>query len=1095
MKDREITTAARPRKKRVAPTERAQGDATFLSGGGEMGERMRAMDWSQTPLGCVSDWPQSLRSPVSMMLPSSAQICLFWGPEFVTLYNDAYRPVFGAKHPKMLGQPGRVAWSEIWDSQLHELLAGVVRSGNSFNAKDLEFVIERFGFVEETYFDVSYDPVRDESGKVGGVYCIVTETTGRVVGEQHLKILKDLASHATARSAREACVRAMETLAGSKPIRFALAYLGDERVASTPDARAARAAASPDTVRELVIPGGRLVVGLNPRRAFDEQYAAFVDLVANQVGTAITNAQAYEDERKRAEALAELDRTKTAFFSNVSHEFRTPLTLMLGPIAQLLGSGNRSPAERLGLELIERNALRLHKLVNTLLDFSRIEAGRVQARFAPVRLHELTTDLASAFRSTIEGAGLTLRVACDTVSESLPAYVDREMWEKVVLNLISNAFKHTFDGEIAITLRQEGKHAVLSVRDTGVGIPEEEIAHVFDRFHRVPSARSRTHEGSGIGLSLVHELVRLHGGFITVESTVGVGSTFSVRIPLGHAHLPADHVTHEAAPALTTEEERVIAPFVSEALAWSGGEEVPLAGDPVVPAEASLLAGATVLVADDNADMRQYISRLLTSAGAHVRLAGDGREALEQMRRSRPDLVLSDVMMPVMDGFGLLAELRADDDLRSVPFILLSARAGEESRVGGLSAGADDYLVKPFVAKELIARVTSQLRLARAHVAERLARGEADEARREMARVFEQAPVPICVIEGPDLLYTSANAAYRQTIGGRDPAGKTLLQLWPELEGSEIHNVFRHVLATGQPYVAREFKVRMDLGGTGEIGDAFFNFVYHPLLDATGVVRGIIAVVIDVTPQVQAKHEAERLRQAAESANEAKLHLLRTVSHETRQPVHASLGYIDLLQLGIRGPLSDQQRTDLESIKKNQTHLLGLLNDILSFAKLEAGALELDMERADAAEIIAQVHPLVEQQFRAKGVVYEPRPPAKPALFRGDRERTVQVCVNLLTNALKATAPGGRVTFACDVTSDHVSLSVRDTGIGIPASKLEAIFDPFTQLARGRPTSDAQGVGLGLSISRQLARAMKGDVTVVSTVAVGSTFTFTLPRA
>jgi signal transduction histidine kinase len=288
--------------------------------------------------------------------------------------------------------------------------------------------------------------------------------------------------------------------------------------------------------------------------------------------------------------------------------------------------------------------------------------------------------------------------------------------------------------------------------------------------------------------------------------------------------------------------------------------------------------------------------------------------------------------------------------------------------------------------------------------------------------------------------------------------------------------------------------VRIDLDGNGEIGDTFFNFVYHPLLGATGAVRGIIAVVIDVTPQVRAKHEAERLREAAESANEAKLHLLRTVSHETRQPVHASLGYIDLLQLGIRGPLNDQQRTDLESIRKNQTHLLGLLNDILSFAKLEAGALELDMERADAAEIIAQVHPLVEQQFRAKGVRYEPRPPAAPAIFRGDRERTVQVCVNLLTNALKATPPGGVVSIECDVTDDRVSLSVRDTGIGIPETKREAIFDPFTQLARGRATSDAQGVGLGLSISRQLARAMKGDVTVESAVGVGSTFTFSLPR-
>ena len=182
----------------------------FLAAGGEMGERMRRLDWANTPLGPVDDWPQSLRVCVSMMLASKAQIILFWGPEFVSVYNDGYIPVFGAKHPQMLGQPGRVAWSEIWDNMLRPLLVGVVETGNAFQARDLEFVLERFGFVESTYFDVSYDPVRVESGEIGGVYCIVTETTGRVVGEQRLKLLWDLAQITSARTPMEACVRAME---------------------------------------------------------------------------------------------------------------------------------------------------------------------------------------------------------------------------------------------------------------------------------------------------------------------------------------------------------------------------------------------------------------------------------------------------------------------------------------------------------------------------------------------------------------------------------------------------------------------------------------------------------------------------------------------------------------------------------------------------------------------------------------------------------------------------------------------------------------------------------------------------------------------
>ena len=1064
----------------------------FLADGGEMGERMRTLDWATTPLGPVEDWPQSLRVCVSMLLASKAQIILFWGPEFVSIYNDGYIPVFGAKHPQMLGQPGRVTWSEIWENVLRPLLMGVVQTRKAFHATDLEFALERFGFAEETYFDVSYDPVRVESGEIGGVYCIVTETTGRVIGEQRLKLLWDLAQITSARAPKEACVRAMEALAGSKPIPFAFAYLGDELVASTPGAEAALALAPSATIREAPIPGGKLVLGLNPRRPFDEQYAAFIDLVAGQVGTAITAARAYEEERNRAEALAELDRMKTAFFSNVSHEFRTPLTLLLGPVSQLLERTNRPAEEHTALELIERNALRLHKLVNTLLDFSRIEAGRVEARFSHVRLAELTADLASAFRSPIEHAGLALRV--DVTEPPEPTYVDREMWEKIVLNLISNAFKHTFDGEIAIGLTSRDGQAVLTVADTGVGIPEHEIGHVFERFHRVPSARSRTHEGSGIGLSLVRELVRMHGGTITAQSEVGVGTTFEVRIPLGYAHLPAEHVHHETVSPLSTEEHRVISPFVREAASWSGQHDEPAPVEPDSASESSALAQADVLVVDDNADMRQYISRLLAGAGATVRHAADGDAALELIRASVPNVVVSDVMMPGLDGIGLLAALRADEALRSIPFILLSARAGEEARIGGLAAGADDYLVKPFAAKELIARVASQLRLARAHEAERRALAAADEARREIARVIEQAPVPICVLEGPNFVYSSANAAYRQTIGGRDPIGKPLLEVFPELENGIVHDVLRKVMATATPYVARELMVPVDLSGNGTISDTFFNFIYHPLFDGRHEVRGVIAVVVDVTPQVLARKEAERLRVAAEEANQAKLHVLQTVSHETRQPVHASLGYVEMLQLGIRGALNESQLADLENIRKNQTHLLGLLNDILSFAKLEAGALKLDIEPTDAADIIAQARPILEPLFKAKGVTYETRPPADHAMFVGDRERTMQVCVNLLTNALKATDSGGRVTFACDVSADRVTFSVSDTGIGIPSGKFDAIFDPFTQLARGG-NADARGVGLGLSISRQLARAMNGDVTVESTVGVGSTFSFSLPRA
>jgi len=393
-----------------------------------MGARMRALDWATSPLGPLEAWPQSLRSTVSMLLPSRAQIVLFWGSTFVVLYNDAYRPVFGAKHPQALGLPGAEAWKEIWDSQLHPLLAGVARTGEAFWAKDLLFDLERHGFPEETYFDVSYDPIRVESGEVGGVYCIVTETTERVVGERRLALLNSLAKrNATARTPRDACVLTTETLA-VKPqdIMFALAYLGDELQSCTPGAQEQLAASKPAFVRELAIgpsgpdvPAARLIVGLNPRRPFDDQYGAFVDLVGDQLGTALVNARAYEQERQRAEALAALDQAKTTFFSNISHEFRTPLTLLVGPIEDGLADTGTplAPVHRERLELAHRNSLRLLRLVNALLDFSRIEAGRIDAHYEPTDLPRLTAELAGVFRSAIERAGLELVVQCDPLPE------------------------------------------------------------------------------------------------------------------------------------------------------------------------------------------------------------------------------------------------------------------------------------------------------------------------------------------------------------------------------------------------------------------------------------------------------------------------------------------------------------------------------------------------------------------------------------------------------------------------------------------------------------------------------------------------------
>ena len=361
-----------------------------------------------------------------------------------------------------------------------------------------------------------------------------------------------------------------------------------------------------------------------------------------------------------------------------------------------------TPQQRQRLELVHYNALRLLKLVNALLDFSRLEAGRMQASFAPTDISQRTRELAGAFQSAAEKACLRLSIDCPRLSE--PAYVDQDMWEKIVLNLISNAFKFTFEGGIAVSLREGDADFRLTVRDTGTGIPAEELPRVFERFHRVQGARSRSHEGTGIGLSLVREIAKLHGGTVSVQSETGKGTAFTVSLPKGTDHLPAAAVTAAARPPQGSN----AAAYVEETRRW-----LPAEAPRAVPQPAAV-PGAhrpRVLVVDDNADLRAYMAQLL-EPHYEVTLAVDGEAGLEQARRDPPDLVLSDVMMPRLDGFGLLRRLRAEPHTRNLPVILLSARAGEEASIEGLQAGAEDYLSKPFSARELLARVRTHLDLA-----------------------------------------------------------------------------------------------------------------------------------------------------------------------------------------------------------------------------------------------------------------------------------------------------------------------------------------------------------------------------------------------
>lgn len=477
-----------------------------------------------------------------------------------------------------------------------------------------------------------------------------------------------------------------------------------------------------------------LIVGLNPRRPFGETYANWLQLIGKQLATHIAIVKGYETEVAKTQELAQLDRAKTVFFSNVNHELRTPLTLILGPLDDVLDDKENpiSVSIRDRLQIVSRNAHRLLNLVNSLLDFSRLEAGRMHALFRPVNLGAVTADLASLFRSAIKLSKIQYNV--EVPDEEVQVWLDSDLWEKVVFNLIGNAFKYCLSGSIDIKIVKTKKHAVFSVTDTGCGIAESELTHIFDRFHRIEST-SRSSEGTGIGLALTMEIVKLVGGTLEAQSVLGQGSTFTVILPFGNAHLPPQHLSTNV-----EEEEHVdmaqrktpnIA-IVEEASRWASSNQISHSGsdpsdetstepssasasdfestsasgsnsgsgsDPttasighIAPGDALSIHNSVILLADDNADMRKYCSSVLRKKFKVVEVA-DGQLALDYARQYSPDLVVSDIMMPMLGGYGLLTALREDPATQLIPVILLSARAGTEARVDGLQAGADDYLV------------------------------------------------------------------------------------------------------------------------------------------------------------------------------------------------------------------------------------------------------------------------------------------------------------------------------------------------------------------------------------------------------------------
>ena len=765
----------------------------------EMQELFARHDWSATPLGPVDAWPDNLRSIVDICLSSGFPMLVCWGPELTMVYNDGYRTLLGrSKHPEALGRPVRQVWPEVWDV-IGPMFDGVLGGGPATWVEDELLVVDRFGFLEEAYFTWSYGAIHDADGHVAGILNVAVETTDKVLAVRRagaaLELFQALIVATAPESREQVRERTLEVLRRQTADHLDVDLVwvdGSGSAALTGDAEPG-VHVVPVLEPGLSEPTALLRFGANPRRPWDAQLQAYAELCASHAATALSGVRRRADDRAREEALAELDVAKSDFFANVSHELRTPLALIAGPVQDALAADALDADTRRRFEMIARNSERLTGLVDRILDLTRVEAGAVEPHPVAVDVAAVTDGVAANFRPAIERMGLDFVVERGDLPRQ--AYVDVDMYERIVLNLLSNALKFTPQGRIGLSLSGDEGGYVVSVSDTGIGIPEKDRDHVFDRFRQLAgSDERRSREGAGIGLSIVRQLVGLLGGSISLDTGEGRGSTFTVRLPWGQP--PTQSASR---PSITP---RPAESFISEAAAWAGPDE----GDADTPARA-VTGRPTLLVVEDNPDMRWHVTRHLRD-DYDVVTSRDGVEALARMRAARPDIVLADVMMPRMDGLTLVREIREDPTLRDLPVVLLSARAGVEASTIGLTMGADDYVVKPFDPTELRARLSANL------VRSRSRSRDAAWLRAILGAI--QEPLVVADAEGT---VVELNGAFTRDYGWSLADGPfTPPYPWwiPADEApaeNEAHARRVELLRTGQPFLDEHYRIRRKSGG------------------------------------------------------------------------------------------------------------------------------------------------------------------------------------------------------------------------------------------------------------------------------------------
>jgi PAS domain S-box-containing protein len=578
----------------------------------------------------------------------------------------------------------------------------------------------------------------------------------------------------------------------------------------------------------------------------------------------------------------------------------------------------------------------------------------------------------------------------------------------------------------------------------------------------------------------VQELVKLHGGSISVTSELGHGTVFTVEVPLGNAHLPRERLVEqhdEPAPSARADS------YVAEALGWLPGSDLATRVTP--PAQSA----GRVLIADDNADLRDYVGRLL-SEHYDVEVVSDGEQALEAARARRPDVIVTDVMMPNLDGFGLIRALREDRDLRTVPVLVLSARAGEEARLEGLHRGADDYLVKPFSARELQGRVAA---LRQSDDIRRRALEALRQSSAQVKALLDHAPLGAFMLDA-DFRIREVNPVALPTFGdipggvdGCDFADVMRI-LWEPGYAEEVIRTFRHTLQTGESYYAPEHAEKRRDRGVVE----FYEWRIDPIPQPDGR-NGVVCYFRDISAQVLARKALEYTHEKLREADRRKNEFLATLSHELRNPLAPLRNALQIMRH--QGDDTAAMLPLREIMERQLNSLVRLVDDLLEMSRITSGTLELRRERVELSAVVRNAVETSEPVIRSGQHRLDISLPGEALWIEGDPVRLAQILSNLLNNAAKYTPEAGSIAVDARRDGDTVVIGVRDNGIGIAADGLARIFEMFSR--EGRDDVRAQGgLGIGLTLSRRLAEMHGGSIEARSPgIGLGAEFLVRLPLA